>query len=119
MAPLGVHVDNLQENSIIVRFTPVPPSHHGGDLQGYNVYYKNTQHHHEHDDMGGKVTISPHETQTIIYGLETMQQYQVSVSAYNNEDEGPRSEWQEIVIGKVPVLGNKLYCHSSSRHPGV
>ena len=97
MAPLNVRVGSLGENSIIVRFDPVPLSQQNGQLQGYNVYYKNNEHHN--DNEGTKITIGPSELQVVIHGLEFMQKYEVSVSAFNNE-EGPRSERLEFVIGK-------------------
>ena len=102
MAPLNVRVDNLDENGIIVRFQPVPSIHHGGPLQGYNVYYKKEDHHHHHhhEYRGEKITISSSETHVTIDGLESMEEYQISVSAFNDVDEGPLSEWQSIVIGK-------------------
>lgn len=99
MAPVNVRVDNFHQNSIIVRFEPLPSSQHGGQLQGYNVYYKHEEQHHDYNNPGEKVTIGPSETQAIIHGLDTMEEYYVSVSAFNSE-EGPHSDSQSIVVGK-------------------
>lgn len=99
MAPPNVRVDNYHQNSIIVRFEALPESQHGGDLQGYNVYYKREEDRHDHNYQGEKVTIGPSETQAVIHGLEIMEEYYVWVSAFNSE-EGPLSYPQSIVVGK-------------------
>jgi len=98
MAPPNVRVDNYHQNSIIVRFEALPQSQHGGDLQGYNVYYKREEDRHDHNYQGEKVTIGPSETQAVIHGLEIMEEYYVWVSAFNSE-EGPLSYPQSIVVG--------------------
>ena len=99
MAPPNVHVDNYHQNSIVVRFDPLPESQQGGDLQGYNVYYKREEDRHDHNYQGEKVTIGVSDTHAIIHGLEIMEEYYVWVSAFNSE-EGPFSEPQSIVVGK-------------------
>ena len=97
MSPLNVRADSLTEHSIRVRFDPIPPSHHNGPLQGYNLYYRNKDHHHDHE--GTKITIGASERQVIIDGLETMKNYEISMTAFNDK-EGPRSEVIEVVPGK-------------------
>ena len=104
MAPQNVRVNNYHQNSIVVRFDPLPESQHGGDLQGYNVYYKHEHHHHDYNYQGEKITIGPSETQAVIYGLEIMEEYYVWVSAFNSE-EGPHSYPQSIVVGKSITFG--------------
>ena len=97
MSPLNVRADSLSENSIRVIFDPIPPSHHNGPLQGYNVYYRNRDYHYDHE--GTKITIGASERQVIIDGLETMKKYEISMTAFNNM-EGPRSEEIEVIPGK-------------------
>ena len=100
MAPPNVRVDNYHQNSIIVRFDPLPESQHGGDLTGYNVYYIREKDHYNYDYQGEKVSIGLSDTHAIIHGLEIMEEYYVWVSAFNSE-EGPLSEPQSIVVGRA------------------
>ena len=104
MAPPNLRVDSYHQNSIIVRFEPLPESQHGGVLQGYNVYYKREDYRHDHNYQGEKVTIGPSETQAVIHGLEIMEEYYVWVSAFNSE-EGPLSDPRSIVVGKGVTIG--------------
>ena len=97
MSPLNVRAESLSEHSVRVRFNPIPLSHHNGPLQGYNVYYRNRDHHHDHE--GTKKSISVSERQVVIDGLESMQEYEISMSAFNDM-EGPRSDEIEVVPGK-------------------
>ena len=105
MAPPNVRAYNHRRNSIIVRFDPLPENQHGGDLQGYNVYFKREKDRHDHNHQGEKVTIGLADTHAIIHGLEIMEEYYVWVSAFNSE-EGPFSEPQAIVVGKGRALTN-------------
>lgn len=100
MAPPNVRVDNYHQNNIIVQFDPLPENQHGGDLQGYNVYYIREKDHYDHDNQGEKVSIGLSDTHTIIHGLEIMEKYYVWVSAFNSE-EGPLSEPLSIVVGRA------------------
>ncbi|XP_022800806.1 uncharacterized protein LOC111338572 [Stylophora pistillata] len=101
MSPLNVRAESLSEHSVRVRFNPIPLSHHNGPLQGYNVYYRNRDHHHDHE--GTKKSISASERQVVIDGLQSMQEYEISMSAFNDM-EGPRSDEIEVVPGCGGVI---------------
>ena len=104
-------MEHLPDNSILVRWDPLPEEQSNGQLSGYKVYlrvYKDHYQWHGDGELGQCINVSSSENHVVLSKLDGGRRYQVSVAAFTVEV-GHRSDWETFLVGKcaftyIPLL---------------
>ncbi|XP_047475797.1 Down syndrome cell adhesion molecule-like protein Dscam2 isoform X2 [Penaeus chinensis] len=90
-APRDVHCSSLSSSSILVRWTPPPPTSLHGILQGYKLVYRPVHRNRffHPDDVSEKTVVT---LSSSLLGLDRYTNYSVMVAAYTRRGDGVRSD---------------------------
>ena len=106
LSPENVRVKNADTpGSIIIEWDALSEEVTNGLLRGYTVYYRDKNYyvpyhyHYYHEYLGQSVNTSSSITKVILKNLDSGKEYEVSVAGFTLFM-GPRSEWQQIIVGK-------------------
>ncbi|ESO07942.1 hypothetical protein HELRODRAFT_190821 [Helobdella robusta] len=85
-APTNVTLQSLTSQSLLVTWTEIDPSHHNGQLLGYQIAYKKT------NDVTGQYNyVMAYQPQYALKNLSKYTTYSAHVTAYNKKGRGPTS----------------------------
>ncbi|KAL9953601.1 hypothetical protein ACROYT_G041044 [Oculina patagonica] len=98
-APTNVRARNFQLSYVLVLWDAVKPEDANGQIQGYTVYYREYRHYYYSDHAESVNITDPNVFQLVLSGLDAGRKYQIAVSAFTSEGEGPRSPWLSITVG--------------------
>nr|XP_027812023.1 protein sidekick-1 isoform X1 [Marmota flaviventris] len=89
MAPQNIQVTPLTASQLEVMWDPPPPESQNGNIQGYKIYYWESDRRNETEKM--KVLFLPEPT-VKLKNLTSHTKYMVSISAFNAAGDGPKSD---------------------------
>lgn len=97
-APQNITFTNVESTKITVYWDPLLQQYANGKLLGYRVYFQVSAYYFSSVFYKNSVNVTA--TQVTLTGLKPGQRYDVSVSAFTSQGEGPRSNRHYVTTGR-------------------
>ncbi|ESO01100.1 hypothetical protein HELRODRAFT_82214, partial [Helobdella robusta] len=114
-APVNIKYTPIDQTSIKITWSPLPPSLQNGQILGYHLHDTPISTKTGKPELGKRITLSPTETSYTLMNLVEWSKHQLKMNAFTVQGEGPWSDVVEIqTLEGIPGEPRKLKLSSST-----
>ena len=94
-----------------VQWNPLPAQYHNGRLLGYRVFFRKTANYSFPVDA---TSVAVYNSDWVtLNNLEPGQPYEIYVTAFTSQGDGPRSTGYSVITGSCEIKWSQFYDHNS------